>query len=304
MNNAFIFPGQGSQYVGMGQDLFNSLDFAKKIYNKASDKLGFDLQEISFNGPENILKQTQHTQPAIFVHSYIIDKLLKKKGISPSAVAGHSLGEFTALVSADVLSFEDALEIVKIRSNEMANASINRPGTMAAILGANNEQLIEICNQDGVVVPANLNAPGQVVISGDKESVNNALRSAKKIGVRRAIEINVSGAFHSPLMADVRKVLSDLVKNITFKNAKIPVFQNVCSKPINKGSEICTNIIMQLENPVLWNDIIINMKNKGINIFHEVGPGKVLKGLNKRIYPDSTTINYDKIEHLETDAVI
>ena len=304
MHKAFLFPGQGSQYVGMGEDFYTNSDFARETYDKASNLLGFDLKEISFNGPEETLKETQYTQPAIFVHSIIVDKFLKKKGKIPDAVAGHSLGEFTALVSADVLSFENALNIVKIRSSEMAEAGKIFPGTMAAILGADDDQLKIICNQDGIVVPANLNAPGQVVISGEIKAIGNAILTAKEIGIRRALALNVSGAFHSPLMAPAREPLKELMNSIKFNNAKIPVFQNVSAAPVSIASEIRDNILNQLENPVLWCDTILNLKKSGVTEFFEVGPGKVLKGLNKRIFPESTTFTCDKLDHLDTCEVL
>lgn len=304
MHKAFLFPGQGSQYVGMGEDFYTNSDFARETYDKASDLLGFDLKEISFNGPEETLKETQYTQPAIFVHSIIVDKFLKDKDIIPDAVAGHSLGEFTALVSADVLSFENALNIVKIRSSEMAKAGKNSPGTMAAILGADDDQLKIICNQDGIVVPANFNAPGQVVISGEIKAIGSAILTAKEIGIRRALALNVSGAFHSPLMAPVREPLKELMNSIKFNNAKIPVFQNVSASPVSIASEIRVNILNQLENPVLWCDTILNLKTSRVKEFFEVGPGKVLKGLNKRIFPESTTFTCDKLDHLDTCEVL
>ena len=304
MHNAFLFPGQGSQYVGMGEDFYNNSSYAQEIYKIASDILGFNLQEISFNGPEETLKETQYTQPAIFVHSIIVDKFLKEKDIRANAVAGHSLGEFSALVSADVLSFESALEIVKVRSSEMAHAGKNVPGTMAAILGADDDQLKIICNQNGVVVPANINAPGQVVISGEIKAIENAIITAKKIGIRRALALNVSGAFHSPLMAPARQPLLDVIDSIEFNNAKIPVYQNVSASPVTNAAAIRDNILNQLENPVLWCDTILNLKQMGITDFYEVGPGKVLKGLNRRIFPESTTITCDKLEHLDACEVL
>ena len=304
MHNAFLFPGQGSQYVGMGEDFYNNSSYAQEIYNIASDILGFNLQEISFNGPEETLKETQYTQPAIFVHSIIVDKFLKEKDIRANAVAGHSLGEFSALVSADVLSFESALEIVKVRSSEMAQAGKNIPGTMAAILGADDDQLKIICNQNGVVVPANINAPGQVVISGEIKAIENAIITAKEIGIRRALALNVSGAFHSPLMAPARQPLLDVIDSIEFNNAKIPVYQNVSASPVMNAAAIRDNILNQLENPVLWCDTILNLKQMGITDFYEVGPGKVLKGLNRRIFPESTTITCDKLEHLDACEVL
>ena len=304
MHNAFLFPGQGSQYVGMGEDFYNNSSYAQEIYKIASDILGFNLQEISFNGPEETLKETQYTQPAIFVHSIIVDKFLKEKDIRANAVAGHSLGEFSALVSADVLSFESALEIVKVRSSEMAQAGKNAPGTMAAILGADDDQLKIICNQNGVVVPANINAPGQVVISGEIKAIENAIITAKEIGIRRALALNVSGAFHSPLMAPARQPLLDVIDSIEFNNAKIPVYQNVSASPVTNAAAIRDNILNQLENPVLWCDTILNLKQMGITDFYEVGPGKVLKGLNRRIFPESTTITCDKLEHLDACEVL
>ncbi|RMZ48690.1 [acyl-carrier-protein] S-malonyltransferase [Candidatus Marinimicrobia bacterium PRS2] len=304
MHNAFLFPGQGSQYVGMGEDFYNNSSYAQEIYNIASDILGFNLQDISFNGPEETLKETQYTQPAIFVHSIIVDKFLKEKDIRANAVAGHSLGEFSALVSADVLSFESALEIVKVRSSEMAQAGKNVPGTMAAILGADDDQLKIICNQNGVVVPANINAPGQVVISGEIKAIENAIITAKKNGIRRALALNVSGAFHSPLMAPARQPLLDVIDSIEFNNAKIPVYQNVSASPVTNAAAIRDNILNQLESPVLWCDTILNLKQMGITDFYEVGPGKVLKGLNRRIFPESTTITCDKLEHLDACEVL
>jgi [acyl-carrier-protein] S-malonyltransferase len=304
MHNAFLFPGQGSQYVGMGEDFYNNSNYAQDIYKTASDILGFNLQEFSFNGPEETLKETQYTQPAIFVHSIIVDKFLKEKDIRANAVAGHSLGEFSALVSADVLSFESALEIVKVRSSEMVQAGKNAPGTMAAILGADDDQLKIICKQNGVVVPANINAPGQVVISGEIKAIKNAIITAKEIGIRRALALNVSGAFHSPLMTPARQPLLDVIDSIEFNNAKIPVYQNVSASPVTNATAIRDNILNQLENPVLWCDTILNLKQMGITDFYEVGPGKVLKGLNRQIFPESTTITCDKLEHLDACEVL
>ncbi len=299
MPNAFLFPGQGSQYVGMGEDLYKQSDSAKLLYHTASEILGFNLQDVSFRGPEDRLMETQFTQPAIFVHSIIVDKFLKDKDIKPDAVAGHSLGELTALVSANVLSFEDSLKIIKVRSTEMANTSKQSPGTMAAILGADDEQLKIICKQDGIVVPANLNAPGQIVISGEINAIENAIITAKDIGIKRTFRLNVSGAFHSPLMSPIRKPLLNIINSVKFKDAYIPVYPNVSAIPVIKASIIQENILKQLENPVLWSDTILNMKWHGITDFFEVGPGNVLHGLNRRIYPESITINCDKLEHLE-----
>jgi len=299
MNKVFLFPGQGSQYVGMGKELFAETEVAKQLYKIASDILGFDLAAISFNGPEDKLKQTQFTQPAIFVHSVVVFELLKENNLIPKAVAGHSLGEFSALVSADVLTFEDGLKIVKVRSSEMAKAGEVQPGGMAAILGADEEQIKEICNQGGIVVPANINAPGQVVISGEVEAVNSAVVTAKSIGIRKAIPLNVSGAFHSPLMIPARKPLSTILDSVEFKNTDIPVYQNASAKPETNANSIKENVLKQLENPVLWSDIILNMLANGFGEFIEVGPGKVLSGLNRRIKRDISSTPIGTIEQIQ-----
>ena len=304
MHNAFLFPGQGSQYVGMCKDYYDQLDSAKERYHTASEILEFNLEDISFSGTEDTLRQTQFTQPAIFVHSIIVNDLLKEKDINPEAVAGHSLGEFSALVSAEVLTFEDALKIVKVRSTEMANAGKKTPGAMAAIIGADKEQLEIICRQNGIVVPANMNAPGQAVISGDKIAVEAAINTAKEIGIRRALPLRVSGAFHSPLMRPAREPLLEIINSVNFRDAKIPVYQNIQAEPVTDYNILRKNILKQLENPVLWSDIILNMKKEGISNFFEVGPGKVLKGLNQRIFPESTTIICDKLEHLDACEVL
>ena len=304
MSNAFLFPGQGSQYVGMGEDIYNQSDSAKLLYHTASDIFGFNLQDVSFKGPADRLMKTRFTQPAIFVHSIIVDRFLKEKDIKPNVVAGHSLGELTALVSAEVLSFEDALKIIKVRSTEMENAGKESPGAMAAIIGADDEQLKIICKQDGVVVVANLNAPRQTVISGEKSAIGNAIITAKDLGIRRALALNVSGAFHSPLMSPARKPLLKIINSVKFKDAYIPVFQNVSALPITKASIIQENIFNQLENPVLWSDTILNMKRNGITDFFEVGPGEILNGINRQIDPESITINCDKLEHLEAYEVL
>jgi [acyl-carrier-protein] S-malonyltransferase len=299
MNQAFLFPGQGSQFVGMAKDLFDDFQFAKDRFEQANNILGYDLSNIAFEGPDETLKQTQYTQPAIFVHSVIINDFLSNKGILPVAVAGHSLGEFSALVSAQVLTFEVALSIVKVRANEMAKAGDLQPGSMAVILGADLDQLETICNQNGIVLPANLNAPGQVVISGEVDAVADAIATAKEIGIRRALHLNVSGAFHSPLMAPARVPLLEALDSVNFKDAIIPVYQNVSATPITKADELKTNILKQLESPVRWAEIISNMNRDGFTSFLEVGPGKVLQGLNKRILTEHNSSSLGTKEQVE-----
>tara|TARA_B110001454_G_C12660667_1_gene409367 strand:+ start:31 stop:939 length:909 start_codon:yes stop_codon:yes gene_type:complete len=299
MNKVFLFPGQGSQFVGMAKDLFDEFQFAKDRFKQAENTLGYNLAEIAFEGPDEILKQTQFTQPSIFVHSVIINDFLSSKGIFPSAVAGHSLGEFSALVSAQALSFEDALSIVKVRANQMAKAGDLQPGSMAAILGADRGQLETICNQNGIVLPANLNAPGQVVISGEVDAVANAIVTAKKIGIRRALLLNVSGAFHSPLMTPARVPLLEALDSVNFSDAKIPVYQNVSAKPVTNADELKSNILKQLESPVRWAEIISNMNRDGFTSFLEIGPGKVLQGLNKRILTEHDSSSIGTKEQVE-----
>lgn len=299
MNKAFLFPGQGSQFVGMAKDLFNEFQLAKNLFEEAEAILGYNLAKIAFEGPDEILKQTQFTQPSIFVHSVIINNILFDKGIFPLAVAGHSLGEFSALVAAEVLSFGDALSIVKVRADEMAKAGELQPGAMAAILGAEQDQLEAICDQNGIVLPANLNAPGQVVISGEVDAVADAIITAKKMGIRRALPLNVSGAFHSPLMTPARVPLLEALEAVNFRDAKVPVYQNVNAKPVTDANELKSNILKQLESPVRWAEIISNMNCDGFTSYLEIGPGKVLQGLNRRILMEHDSTSIGTKEQLE-----
>ena len=304
MPRGFIFPGQGSQYVGMGEDLYLAFENVQKRYAYAADILGYNLSEISFKGPEAILRKTQYTQPAIFVHSVIIDEYLKNNNIIPHAVAGHSLGEFSALVSAGVLSFEDALRIVKVRSHAMAYAGEINPGAMAAVFGANEKQLKTICSQTGVVVPANLNAPGQIVISGEISAIHKAIATAKKLGIHRVLSLNVSGAFHSPLMKSAREPLREIINSVNFHDAKVPVYQNFVAKAVTDLNILQQNVLNQLENPVLWSHTILRMLKNDITEFIEVGPGKVLNGLNRCINKEIITHNIDKLENLNDCSIL
>jgi len=304
MFKAFIFPGQGSQYVGMCYDFYNEIDHAKHRFNQASDILGYDISKILFNGPENKLTLTKHAQPAIFIHSIIINDLLKMNNLKPDAVAGHSLGEITALVSAEILNFEEALSIIKVRSNAMENAGINHPGSMAAIIGANKDQIQEICDQNPLVVPANQNAPSQTVISGEKSAINQAVIQGKKMGLKKIIKLNVSGAFHSPLMQSAREPLKEIIETVNFKPSQIPIYQNFNAKSETDINNIKKNLINQLENPVLWHQTINLMLQNNISNFHEIGPGKVLSGLNRRINNQINTNNHEKIKDLNTYAML
>ena len=292
MKYALLCPGQGSQFVGMGKEFSDQNLPSKEKYDIASEILGINLSEISFNGPDEELKKTQFTQPAIFVHSYIAaTEFQNKYDIQFSIGAGHSLGEITALTVANSISFVDAVEIIKVRANSMAEAGDINPGTMAAIIGATDEQIEEVCKQTGIVVPANLNAPGQVVISGEVEAVNSAIETAKSIGIRRALPLNVSGAFHSPLMTSARENLTEVVNSINFKDSDFPIVQNTTAEPTTKSDEIKKNLISQLESPVRWSESIEKINESGIEKFIECGPGKVLSGLNRRILKNSINFN-------------
>ena len=297
MNNkkVFLFPGQGSQYSGMGKNIYKHCKFAKSFYETAENILGYNLKKISFDGTIEELNNTKFTQPAIFINSIIKDSILKSNGIFPTAVAGHSLGEFSALVSANIINYEDALKIIKVRASEMEKAGRKNPGTMAAILGATDEQIKEICNQKEIVVAANYNSNNQTVISGSIEGVNNAIKTAKKIGIKRAIMLNVSGAFHSPLMKFAREELEKVINNTIFKNSEIPIYQNVDPEPIKDINKIKSNLTKQLENSVQWRKTILIMNNNNLNYFIEVGPGKVLSSLNKKIINNSVNKSFEDV---------
>ncbi len=286
MKIAFLFPGQASQKVGMGFDLYHDTDLGKKYFDLANDIMGLDLRDIILNGPDEVLRQTKFTQPAIYLVSVILGKLLLQKNIVPFATAGHSLGEYSALAISGAFSFEIGLKLVKLRAESMQKAGEIINGTMAAIIGLDKDTLENICrqsNEKGIVVPANFNAPGQIVISGEVEAINYAMNQAKKAGARRVIELNVSGAFHSPLMSYAKEALTDKLNSIEISDTNIPIYSNVAAKPVTKSEDIRENLIQQLDNTVLWQDTILNMIQDGVANFVEVGPGRVLQGLTKRI---------------------
>ena len=282
----WLFPGQASQKVGMGLDLYNETEIGRKYFDKAQEIMEYDIQSIIFEGPEEVLKQTEHTQPAIYTVSVILGYLLAEKGVKPYALAGHSLGEYSALTIAGAFSFDTGLRLVKDRALFMAKAGQIQEGTMAAIVGIDDDKIESICSDYegiGIVVAANFNSPGQVVISGSPDGVKWVVDIAKNSGARMAIELNVSGAFHSPLMASARENLADVLNSLEISDSNYSVFTNVDSKPVVTGNEIRDSLIRQLENPVQWHKSILGMKDLGIKSFIEVGPGKVLQGLNKRI---------------------
>ena len=287
MKNGWLFPGQASQKVGMGKDLFDKTELGKKYYTIANDILDIDIQSISFNGPGELLNKTKYTQPAIFIVSTIIGQIMIENGYSTNGVAGHSLGEYSALAVSGAYNFESGLELVKLRSESMYNAGKTNPGTMAAIVGMSAREVENLCTKnntsDNLVVAANYNTENQIVVSGHIESVEALIRTAKNNGAKMAVPLNVSGAFHSPLMTPAREELAAKLDSIDISDISIPLYTNVDAKPITKGRDIKDSLIRQLENPVLWYNSIEKMIRDGFNSFLEVGPGKILQGLNRKI---------------------
>ena len=283
---AYIFPGQGAQYSGMGLDLYNDSSLAKDQFEKANNILEFDITEIMFGGSPEDLKQTKVTQPAIFLHSVILAKTLGNN-FKPDMVAGHSLGEFSALVANNTLSFEDGLKLVTARAQAMQKACDNNPGTMAAVLALENSVVENICEEiDGVVVAANYNCPGQLVISGEIKAIDLACEKLKEQGARRALVLPVGGAFHSPLMEEAKQELENAINNTTFNKPICPIYQNVTSLAATDQMKIKENLIAQLTSPVKWTQSIEKMAADGATNFIELGPGKVLQGLVRKINGD------------------
>jgi [acyl-carrier-protein] S-malonyltransferase len=288
---AYIFPGQGAQFVGMGKDLYEKSEQARELFEKANDMLGFRITDIMFSGTDEDLKQTKVTQPAIFLHSVILADVLGDD-FKPEMVAGHSLGEFSALVAAGALSFEDGLKLVAARANAMQKACEIQPSTMAAILGLDDFTVEDICHRiSDVVVPANYNCPGQLVISGTIAGVDKACEEMTAAGAKRALKLNVSGAFHSPLMESARRELEHAIVHTEIKEPICPIFQNIDAKPYNEPEKIKHNLIAQLTGAVRWTQTVKHMIDYGATSFTEVGPGTVLQGLVKKVDRQMPTLS-------------
>ena len=304
MSKALVFSGQGSQYVGMLRDICEKYPLADTLVEKANDILGYELSKIMFEGPIDLLKETRYTQPAIYLHSSIICSLIKDK-LDFSFTAGHSVGEYAALFASGVIAFEDGLKLVAKRGELMFTAGLDKPGTMFAIINLEDEKVERICNdltdieKDNIVVPANYNSPGQIVVSGSADYLRNNIGAFKEAGARLVKELIVSGAFHSPLLNSAKEELRIIINSTKFNNTKTPIISNVYAAPLTNSDEIKNALIQQLTSPVKWTQSILKMKNLGINEFTEIGPGNVLQGLIKRTITDIKINGIDKSEDLE-----
>ncbi len=297
---AFLFPGQGSQYIGMAKDLYENSVEAKEMIKTADDALGINLSYILFNGPEEKLKQTEFTQPAIFLHSVILASIIRR--LEVEGAAGHSLGEYSALVAANAIQFYDAVKLVRERGKAMQQSGLENPGTMAAIVGLDSKIVDECCKEAssaGIVQAANLNSPGQIVISGSVDGVRKAMEICKTKGAKLTKELVVSGAFHSPLMLSAKEKLQTILDETNIYDTRFPVYANVTAKAVTKKEEIKNLLFEQVTSPVRWEETIKNMIADGFDEFYEVGPGKVLQGLVKRINPEVKTFGIDKYSDVE-----
>lgn len=304
---AFVFPGQGSQHVGMGKEIADNYQSAEGIFKDADRVLGVELTKLCWQGPEEDLKKTVNTQPALLTSSVTCWKVLYEHGIIPDYVAGHSLGEYSALVAAGALKFEDAITLVRSRGQLMEQAVPDGLGTMAAILGMSSEKIVEVCEKAkdfGRVEPANFNCPGQVVIAGNTVAVEKAVDIAKEMGAKRAVLLSVSGPFHSTLMAPAQELMADKLKNAAVNDASIPLVANVSAKIISNKNEIVDSLIHQISSPVLWENSIKTLIDAGVDTFVEVGPGKVLSGLIKKIAKDVTILNVQDIASLKNTLAL
>ncbi len=303
MKLAFVFPGQGSQHIGMGKNLYENFDEVKTLYKEASDALGYDIADLSFNGPAEELNKTHRTQPCLLAASMAAYTVLKAKKVKPSVVAGHSLGEYSALVASSVFSFRDAVKLTEKRGQLMQQTVPEGKGLRAAILGLDKDKVKEICSsvRSGYAAPANYNCPGQIVISGEKEAIEEAMKLAKDAGAKRTILLAVSAPSHCALMENASRALSEFLslENIEMNAPSIPVVSNADAIFLDTVDTIKASLVKQLSNPVLWEDSIRTIFRSGIKVFIEAGPGKVLSGLIKRIEPEAVTFNMEDMESLE-----
>jgi [acyl-carrier-protein] S-malonyltransferase len=299
--NIFLYPGQGSQSIGMGRDLYENYPLAHRRYAVAADILGFDLGKLCFNGSENELKQTRVTQPALYVHSCILSELFRERGVNPHAAAGHSLGEYSALHAADAFSFEDGLRLVKLRAEAMQQAGEINPGSMAAIIGLDDAGVQELCDSVsdvGVVVPANINSPGQIVVSGDKAAIEKLVATAKSMGARMAKQLAVSGAFHSPLMRPAAYKLADALAAVEIRTPAFPVMSNVTARTHGNPDDIRRLLANQLLSPVRWSDCMLELAKLENATWFEIGSGSVLSGLLKRTIEGAAAAAIDGVDAL------